>query len=74
MMIIIPIDKPHMQRDIRRLRKTMQAMRDHLRAEVPDLLAPEAQVDDSPGAAAEVDYGPGEGFVEGGVAAAEAGY
>ena len=73
MMVIIPIHTPNMQRDIRRLRKAMQPMRDHLGAEVADLLAAEAQVDHRPGATGEVDDGPREGFVEGGVAAAEAG-
>ena len=62
-----------MQRNIRSMRKAMQPMRDHLGAEVADLLAAEAQVDHRPGATGEVDDGPREGFVEGGVAAAEAG-
>ena len=72
MMVIIPIHTPNMQRDIRRLRKAMQPMRDHLGAEMADLLAAEAQVDHGPGATGEVDDGPREGFVEGGVGGAEA--
>ena len=62
-----------MQRDIRSLRKALQTMRDHLGAEITDLLTTEAQVDHRPGATGEIDHGPREGFVEGGVAAAEAG-
>lgn len=73
MVVIIPIRAPDMQRDVRRLRETVQAMRDHLRAQITDLLAPETDVDHGPGARGEVDDGPREGFVEGSVAAAEAG-
>lgn len=62
-----------MQGDASRLRKALQPVCDHLRAQGADLLALKAQVDDSVGAAGEVDDGPGEGFVEGGVATAEAG-
>lgn len=62
-----------MQRNVRRLRKALQTVGDHLSAQITDLLALEAQVDHGPGSAGEVDDGPGKGFVEGGVAAAEAG-
>lgn len=48
-------------------------MGDHLSAQVTDLLALEAEVDDCPWTAGEIDHGPGEGLVEGCVAAAEAG-
>lgn len=73
MVVVITVHTPNMQRDIRSMRKAMQPMRDHLGAEVADLLAAEAQVDHRPGATGEVDDGPREGFVERGVAAAEAG-
>jgi len=73
MVVIIPVRAPNVQSDIRRLRETVQAMRDHLRAQIADLLAPEADVNHGPGARGEVDDSPREGFVEGGVAATEAG-
>lgn len=72
-MIIITISATNMQSHIRRLRKALQAMGDHLRAQIANLLTLEAEVDHGPGAAGEIDDGPGKGFVEGGIAAAEAG-
>lgn len=72
-MVIITISATNMQRHIRSLRKALQTVGDHLGAEITDLLALEAEVDHSPGTGGEIDDGPGEGFVEGGVAAAEAG-
>lgn len=73
MVVIITIGTPNVKGHLRRLRKALQSMRDHLRAQVPDLLSLEAQVDDRPRPAGEVDYGPGKRFVEGCVAASEAG-
>ena len=73
MMIIRSIRTPNMQCDACGLRKTLQAVRNHFRAEVADLFALEAQINDCVGPVGEVDDGPGEGFVERGVAAAEAG-
>lgn len=62
-----------MQRHIRSLRKALQTVRDHLRAEVADLLALEPEVDDRPRPAGQVNHRPREGLVERGVAASEAG-
>lgn len=69
--VIIAIRTPNMQRHARGLRKALQPMRDHLRAQVADLLAPEPDVDDRPRPAGEVEHRPREGFVEGRVAAPE---
>jgi hypothetical protein len=71
--IIVTICATNMQRDVRRLCKALQTVGDHLGAQITNLLALEAEVDHSPGTAGEINDGPGEGFVEGSVAAAEAG-
>jgi type III secretory pathway component EscR len=51
MVIIITIGTANMQRDARRLRETLQSVRDHLGAQIADLLALESEVDDCPGSA-----------------------
>lgn len=71
MMVIIPISTAHMQRHAGRLRKAMQTMRDHLRAQIPDLLAPEADIDHRPRPAGDVDDRPRERLVKRRVAAPE---
>lgn len=58
MVVVIPIRTPNVQGDIRRLRETVQPMRDHLRAQVADLLAPETNVDHGPGARRQVNDRP----------------
>ena len=55
------------------LGKALQAVGNHLAAQVADLLAAQAQVTDAVGAVGEVYYGAREGFVEGAVGGAEAG-
>lgn len=58
MVVIIPIRASDMQRDIGRLRKTVQPMCDHLRAQIADLFAPETDIDHGPGTRGEVDDSP----------------
>jgi hypothetical protein len=71
--VIITISAANMQCHIGSLRKALQTVGDHLRAKITDLLALEAEVDHGPGTGGQIDDGPGEGFVEGGIATAEAG-
>ena len=71
--IILPPETVNVQRDPRRLRKALQAVRQHLAAQVANLLAPQAEVDDAKGAVRQVDHRPGQGLVEGRVGGAEAG-
>lgn len=75
MMIILPLEHIHVQRDARIERKALQAVGDHLGAQVADLLSLEAgvEVGDEVGAVGEIDDGAGEGLVEGAVGGAEAG-
>jgi hypothetical protein len=47
-----------MQRHTRSLRKALQTVRDHLSAEIADLLALEAEVDDCPRSAGEINNCP----------------
>ena len=62
-----------MQRDPCGARKALQAVGDHLGAEVANLLALEAQVGHAVGAVRQVDYRPAEGLVQGRVGVPEAG-
>ena len=71
--VVITIRTANVQSHVRSLRETLQTVGDHLSAQVTNLLALEAEVNDCPGTAGEIDHGPGEGLVEGCVAAAEAG-
>lgn len=71
-MVVVAIDTLDMQRDACGLRKTLKPMRDHLRRQIADLLAREAQINYRVGSVAEIDDGPGQSLVERGVATAEA--
>lgn len=62
-----------MQRHCRRLRETLHPVPDHLAAQITQLLTLKTQVYHAVGPGGDVEDGPGEGFVEGSVAAAEAG-
>lgn len=69
--VIVAISAANVQGHPGRLRKALQSMRDHLRAQVADLLALEAQIDHRPRPTREVDHRPRERLVERGVAASE---
>jgi hypothetical protein len=56
--VIVTISATNMQCNARRLRKALQAVSDHLSAQVTDLLAPEAQVNNSPRPAREINHCP----------------
>ena len=71
--VIEPPQAVHVNRDPRRLRKTLHAMRDHLAAQVSDLLALETQVNDGVGPVGEVYDGTRQRLVKGAVGRAEAG-
>ena len=73
MMIVLAPQTVHMQRDARALGEALQAVRQHLGAEVAELLAAQAEVDDGVGPVGEVDDGARESVVEGCVGVAEAG-
>jgi len=73
MVVVLAPQAIDVQGDAGALGKGLHAVGDHLAAEVADLLAAEAKVDNGVGAVREVDYGAGEGLVEGGVGGAEAG-
>lgn len=72
MMIILASYTINMQRDPRILRKALHAMRDHLTAQIADLLTLETEFDDCVGTVGEVDDGAGEGFVQRGICGSEA--
>lgn len=71
--VVVAAQAVDVQRDARGLGKALQAVGDHLAAEITELLALEAQVDDGVGPVGEIDDGAGEGLVERGVGIAEAG-
>jgi hypothetical protein len=71
--VIVAVQTRHVHCDPRSLREAVQAVRDHLAAEVADFLATELQVADAEGAVGEVNDGAREGFVERTVGGAEAG-
>lgn len=73
MVVVVAVCAANVQGHFGGLREALQPMGDHLGAQVADLLAAEAQVDDGPRTAREVDHSPREGLVERGIAAAEAG-
>jgi hypothetical protein len=52
--IIITVSTTNMQRHTRSLGKALQTVRDHLSAEIADLLALEAEVNDCPRPAGEI--------------------
>ena len=61
------------QRDARALGKALHAVGDHLAAQVANLFALEAQLDDGVGTVRDVDNGARQGLVQGGIGRAEAG-
>lgn len=72
MVVVVPVLTLDMQRHTRRLREALQPMHHHLRAEIADLLAREAEVDHRVRPVRQVNHRPAERLVERGVAAAEA--
>jgi len=72
MMIVLAPQAIDMQRQTRLLRKALQPVRQHLAAQIAELLARQAEVYDAEGPRGEVDDGAGQGFVERGVGGAEA--
>ena len=70
--VILAPDHVDVQGDGGALREALQAMRQHLAAQVAQLLPPEAEVDDGEGPVGQVDDGAREGLVERGVGVAEA--
>lgn len=73
MVVVVAAKAVDVQRDARGLGKALQTVGNHLAAEIADLLALEAQVDDGVRSVGEINDGAGEGLVEGGVRIAEAG-
>ena len=73
MMIIISSQAIYMQRDPRRLRKALHAMRYHLAAQISNLLPLEPQINHTEGAEGDIDYSSGERFVERAIGGSEAG-
>lgn len=71
--VIVAVQAVDVHRHARALRKTVQAVRDHLARKVADLFAAQAEVADAVGAVGQVYYGAREGFVERAVGGAEAG-
>lgn len=72
MMIIRAPQTIEMEREAGRLGEALQTMGQHLGAEVADLLAAQAQLDDAEGPVRQVDDGAREGFVQGRVGVPEA--
>lgn len=72
MVVVVAAEAVDVQRHARRLREALQAVRDHLAAQVPDLLALELQADHAEGPVREVDDGARERLVERRVRRAEA--
>lgn len=71
--VVVAAQAVDVQSDARTLRKALQAVGDHLAAQLSEKLALQAQVDDAVGAVREIDDGAGEGLVERGVGVSEAG-
>lgn len=71
--VVVAPQAVDVQGDAGGLGKALQAVGDHLAAELAEVLALEAQVDDGVRAVGEIDDGAGEGLVERGVGIAEAG-
>lgn len=63
MVVVVAADAVDVHCDARALCEAVQAVRDHLAAQVADLLAAEVQFADAVGAVREVDDGAREGFV-----------
>ncbi len=73
MVIVLTPKTANMHRDPRRLSKGINAMWNHLRAQIPDLLAGEGQLDDGVWTVGDVDDSQAEGLVEGDMGGAVAG-
>ncbi len=58
MVVVVTVCAANVESYARSLCKALQTVRDHLRAEVTNLLALETNVDDSPRPAGQVDDGP----------------
>ena len=71
-MVVVTPDTINVHRNTGSLRETLQTMRQHLAAQITNLLPLETQVDDAEGSVREVDHGATERFVERRVGAAEA--
>ena len=72
MVVVVAVQAVDVHGDARALREAVQAVRDHLAAEVADFFAAQAQVADAVGAVREVDDGAREGFVQRAVGGSEA--
>lgn len=70
-MVIVAVGAANVKGNTSRLRKALQTVRNHLRAEVADLFAFEANVDDCPWPARKINDCPRESLVQRGIAAAE---
>jgi hypothetical protein len=70
--VVVAVQAVHVHGDAGALREAVQAVRDHLAAQVAELLAAQAQVADAVGAVGEVDDGAREGFVQRAVGGSEA--
>ena len=71
--VVVAADAVDVHRDARALREAVQAVRDHLAAQVADLLAAQVQLADAVGPVREVDDRARQGFVQRAVGGAEAG-
>jgi hypothetical protein len=70
--VVVAVQAVDVHGDARALSEAVQAVRDHLAAEVADFFAAQAQVADAVGAVREVDDGAREGFVQRAVGGSEA--
>lgn len=73
MVVVVTAQAVDVQGDAGSLGKALQAVGDHLTAELAEVLALEAQVDDGVGSVGQIDDSAGESLVERGVGIAEAG-
>jgi hypothetical protein len=71
--VVVTSDNIHVHGDAGTLGKTLQTVRQHLSAQVSNLLTTKLQVGDAEGTVGQVDDCTSEGFVEGGVCVAETG-
>lgn len=72
MVVIVPPEAVYVQGDAPGLGEALEAVGDHLAAQVANLLALQAQVDDREGPVGQVDDGARQGLVERAVGVAEA--
>jgi len=71
--VVVAPEAVHVQGDAPGLGEALQAVGDHLAAQIANLFAPEAQVDDREGPVGQVDHGAREGLVQRAVGVAKAG-